>query len=483
MPNGAPMSKIIELRGVQEYRTVREVKGPLIVIERTRNVAYGEMGVVVGPDGEERLIQVVEVGPDYAIAQVLTGTLGLPAKGSLVRFYGSTLRLPVSEDLLGRILSGRGVPRDHLPMPPAEDFLDINGEPLNPYARDYPEEPIETGVSAIDGLYTLVRGQKLPIFSGTGLPHNMLAAQVARQAMVRGSGEEFAIVFAAIGLRTEEALFFIDEFRKTGALRRLVMVLNLASDPVAERILTPRTALTIAEYLAWYKNYHVLVILTDMLNYAEALRELSSSKGELPGRRGYPGYMYTDLATIFERAGRARGRKGSVTQFPILTMPHDDITHPVPDLTGYITEGQLVLSRAMWGKGIYPPFDVLMSLSRLMKDAVGEGKTRDDHKYVANQLIAAYSRALDVRNLAVLVGENNLSWRERRYLRFADEFERRFIAQGFYERRTFEQTLDIAWDVLSILPEDEFSNIPPEVSKRYYRENIFKSIKDEGVKA
>jgi len=477
------VSKVLEVRGVQEYRTVREVKGPLIVIERTRGVAYGEMGVVTGPDGEPRLVQVIEVGPDYAVAQVLTGTLGLPAKGSTVRFYGTTLRLPVSEDLLGRIISGRGVPRDGLSMPPPEDFLDVNGEPLNPYARDYPEEPIETGISAIDGLYTMVRGQKLPIFSGTGLPHNMLAAQVARQAAVRGSEEGFAIVFAAIGLRTEEALFFIDEFRRTGALRRLVLVMNLASDPIAERILTPRVALTVAEYLAWQRDYHVLVILSDMLNYAEALRELSSAKGELPGRRGYPGYMYTDLATIFERAGRARGRKGSVTQFPILTMPHDDITHPVPDLTGYITEGQLVLSRSMWGKGIYPPFDVLMSLSRLMKDAVGEGKTRDDHKYVANQLISAYSRALDVRNLAILVGEGNLSWRERRYLRFADEFERKFIAQGFYERRTFEQTLDIAWDALSILPEDEFSNIPVEVSRRYYREGIFKSIKDEGVKA
>lgn len=475
------MSKVLEIKGVQEYRTIREVKGPLIVIERTKGVAYGEIGVVTGPDGEPRLVQVIEVGPDYAIAQVLMGTLGLPAKGSTVRFYGSTLRLPVSEDLLGRVISGRGTPRDGLSMPPAEDFLDVNGEPLNPYARDYPEEPIETGVSAIDGLYTMVRGQKLPIFSGTGLPHNMLAAQVARQATVRGSEEEFAIVFAAIGLRTEEALFFIDEFRRTGALRRLVLVVNLASDPIAERILTPRVALTIAEYLAWQRDYHVLVILNDMLNYAEALRELSSAKGELPGRRGYPGYMYTDLATIFERAGRAKGRKGSVTQFPILTMPHDDITHPVPDLTGYITEGQLVLSRSMWGKGIYPPFDVLMSLSRLMKDAVGEGKTRDDHKYVANQLISAYSRALDVRNLAVLVGEGNLSWRERRYLRFANEFERKFLAQGFYERRTFEQTLDIAWDVLSILPEDEFSNIPPEVSRRYYREGIFKSIKDEGV--
>jgi V/A-type H+-transporting ATPase subunit B len=476
------MSKLIEsMPGIVSYSTVREVKGPLIVIERTKGVAYNEIGEVVGPDGMPRMVQVVEVGSDYAVAQVLTGTLGLPAKGSTVKFYGRTLRIPVSEDLLGRVLDGKGQPRDAMPLPPAEEYLDINGEPLNPYAREYPEEPIETGVSAIDGLNTMVRGQKLPIFSGTGLPHNMLAAQVARQATVRGHEEEFAIIFAAMGLKSEEALFFLNEFRRTGALRRLVMVLNLASDPIAERILTPRTALTIAEYLAWYRDYHVLVILTDMTNYAEALRELSSSKGELPGRRGYPGYMYTDFATIYERTGRAKGKRGSITQFPILTMPHDDITHPIPDLTGYITEGQLVLSRTLWGKGIYPPFDVIMSLSRLMKDAVGEGKTRDDHKYVANQLIAAYSRALDVRNLALLVGETNLSWRERRYLRFADQFERKFIAQGYYERRTFEQTLDIAWDVISILPEDELTNVPPDISKRYYRRSIFESIKDVGA--
>ncbi len=473
------MSKVLEsIPGIVTYSTVREVKGPLIVIEKTRNVSYGEMGIVIGPDGEPRTVQVIEVGPNYAIAQVLTGTLGLPAKGSTVRFYGRTLRIPVSEDLIGRVLDGKGQPRDGMPLPPAEEYLDINGEPLNPYAREYPEEPIETGISAIDGLNTLVRGQKLPIFSGTGLPHNMIAAQVARQATVPGKEEEFVIVFAAMGLKSEEALFFLNEFRKTGALRRLVLVLNLASDPIAERILTPRTALTIAEYLAWYRDYHVLVILTDMTNYCEALREISSAKGELPGRRGYPGYMYTDLATIYERTGRVKGKKGSLTQFPILTMPHDDITHPIPDLTGYITEGQLVLSRTLWGKGIYPPFDVIMSLSRLMKDAVGEGKTREDHKFVANQLIAAYSKALDIRNLALLVGESNLSWRERRYLRFADAFERKFIAQGYYERRTFEDTLNLAWDVLSILPEDELTNVPPDVSRRYYRRHIFESIKD-----
>jgi len=475
------VSKVEIVPGVASYSTVREVKGPLIIIERTRNVSYGEVGEVIGPDGEPRLVQVIEVGSDYAVAQVLAGTLGLPARGSTVRFYGRTLRMPVSEDLLGRVLNGRGEPRDSLPKPPAEEFMDVNGEPLNPYAREYPEEPIETGISVIDGLNTMVRGQKLPIFSGTGLPHNLMAAQVARQATVRGSEEQFAIVFAAMGLKTEEALFFINEFRRTGALRRLVLVLNLASDPVAERILAPRVALTIAEYLAWYRDYHVLAILIDMTNYAEALREISSARGELPGRRGYPGYMYTDLASIYERAGRARNKKGSVTQFPILTMPHDDITHPIPDLTGYITEGQLVLSRSLWGKGIYPPFDVIMSLSRLMKDAVGEGKTREDHKYVANQLISAYSRALELRNLALLVGESNLGWRERRYLRFADQFERRFVAQGYYERRTFERTLDIAWDVLSILPEDELTNIPPETSRRYYRQSIFESIKDQGT--
>lgn len=463
---------------VVSYSTVREVKGPLLVVERTRGVAYGEIGEVVGPDGEPRRVQVIEVGTDYAVAQVLGPTLGLPAKGSTVRFYGKTYRLPVSEALVGRILDGKGRPRDRMPPPPPEDFRDINGEPLNPYAREYPEEPIETGISAIDGLYTLVRGQKLPIFSGTGLPHNVMAAQVVRQSTVRGSEEEFAVVFVGIGIRSEEAMYFMDEFRRTGALRRAVAVINLASDPVAERILAPRVGLTIAEHLAWDLGYHVLVVITDMTNYAEGLRELSSGKGELPGRRGYPGYMYTDLATIYERAGRAKGRKGSVTQFPILTMPHDDITHPIPDLSGYITEGQLVLSRSMWGKGIYPPFDVIMSLSRLAKDAIGEGKTREDHKDVANTLISAYSRALELRSLATLVGERNLGWRERRYLRFAEAFEQKFVKQGVYERRTFEETLDIGWDVLSILPEDELTNARPEISAKYYRKHVFDAYKE-----
>ncbi|MFP3250936.1 MAG: V-type ATP synthase subunit B [Thermoproteus sp.] len=466
----------MQISPVVSYSTVREVKGPLLVIERTRGVAYGELGEVVGPDGEPRRVQVIEVATDYAVAQVLGPTLGLPAKGSTVRFYGKTYRLGVSEDLIGRILDGKGQPRDHMPLPPPRDFRDINGEPLNPYAREYPEEPIETGISAIDGLYTLVRGQKLPIFSGTGLPHNVMAAQVVRQSTVRGSEEGFAVVFVGIGIRSEEAMYFMEEFRRTGALRRAVAVINLASDPVAERILAPRVGLTIAEHLAWDLGYHVLVVITDMTNYAEGLRELSSGKGELPGRRGYPGYMYTDLATIYERAGRARGRKGSVTQFPILTMPHDDITHPIPDLSGYITEGQLVLSRSMWGKGIYPPFDIIMSLSRLAKDAIGEGKTREDHKDVANTLIAAYSRALELRSLATLVGERNLGWRERRYLRFADAFEQKFVKQGVYERRTFEETLDIGWDVMSILPEDELTNARPEISAKYYRKHIFDSV-------
>ncbi len=466
----------MQVSPIVSYSTVREVKGPLIVIEKTRGVAYGELGEVVGPDGEPRRVQVIEVGTDYAVAQVLGPTLGLPAKGSTVRFYGKTYTLGVSEELIGRILDGKGQPRDHMPLPPPQDFRDINGEPLNPYAREYPEEPIETGISAIDGLYTLVRGQKLPIFSGTGLPHNVMAAQVVRQATVRGSEEGFAVVFVGIGIRSEEAMYFMDEFRRTGALRRAVAVINLASDPVAERILAPRVGLTIAEHLAWDLGYHVLVVMTDMTNYAEGLRELSSGKGELPGRRGYPGYMYTDLASIYERAGRAKGRKGSVTQFPILTMPHDDITHPIPDLSGYITEGQLVLSRSMWGKGIYPPFDIIMSLSRLAKDAIGEGKTREDHKDVANTLIAAYSRALELRSLATLVGERNLGWRERRYLRFADAFEQKFVKQGVYERRTFEETLDIGWDVLSILPEDELTNARPEISAKYYRKHIFESV-------
>lgn len=477
----------IKTLGTVEYTTVREVKGPLIIIEKTRGVSFGEIGEVIGPDGEPRRVQIIEVGENFAVAQVLTGTYGLPAKGSTVRFYGQVLRVPVSEEYIGRVLDGKGYPRDHLPLPPAEDFRPVMGEPLNPYMRLYPEEPIETGVSAIDASFTMVRGQKLPIFSGSGLPHNLVAAQVARQATVPGKEEEFAIVFIAMGLKTEEALFFLNEFRKTGALRRLVMVLNLANDPIAERILAPRVGLTIAEYLAWECGYHVLAILTDMTNYCEALRELSSSKGELPGRRGYPGYMYTDLATIYERCGKARGRKGSLTQFPILTMPHDDITHPIADLSGYITEGQIILSRALWGKGIYPPVDVVgefvgvASLSRLMKDAVGEGKTREDHKYVANQLVAAYARAVETRKLALLVGEANLSWRDRRFLRFADLFERKFLSQGFYERRTFEQTLELAWDVLSILPDDELTLVPPDLSRRYYRHAIFETIKDEGV--
>ena len=487
---GSSLSKLVEtplVKGISEYTTVREVKGPLIIIERTRGVAYGEIGVVIGPDGVPRTVQVVEVGENFAVAQVLTGTLGLPALGSTVRFYGETLKIPVSEELIGRVLDGKGAPRDGMPLPPAEDYRDVMGEPLNPYTRIPPNEPIETGISGIDAMFTMVRGQKLPIFSGSGLPHNLVAAQVARQATVPGKEEDFVIVFVGIGLKMEEALFFLNEFKKTGALRRLVVVLNLANDPIAERILAPRVGLTIAEYLAWEKGYHVLAILTDMTNYCEGLRELSSSKGELPGRRGYPGYMYTDLATIYERCGKVVGKKGSLTQFPILTMPHDDITHPIPDLSGYITEGQIILSRALWGKGIYPPIDVVgefvgvASLSRLMKDAVGEGKTREDHKYVGNQLVAAYAKAVEIRKLAILVGEANLGWRERRYLRFADAFERRFLSQGFYERRTFEQTLDLAWEVLSILPEDELTLVPPDLTKRYYRRSVFESIKDEAV--
>ncbi len=479
----AKITEVPKLRGISEYSTVREVKGPLIIIERTRGVSYGEVGVVIGPDGEPRTVQVIEVGEDFAIAQVLTGTLGLPSRGSTVRFYGETFRVPVSEEYIGRVLDGKGQPRDHMPLPPPEEFRPVMGEPLNPYMRLYPDEPIETGISGIDAMFTMVRGQKLPFFSGSGLPHNLCAAQVARQATVPGKEEEFAIVFVGIGLKMEEALFFLNEFRRTGALRRLVTVINLANDPIAERILAPRVGLTIAEYLAWEKGYHVLAILTDMTNYCEGLRELSSSKGELPGRRGYPGYMYTDLATIYERCGKVRGRKGSLTQMPVLTMPHDDITHPIPDLSGYITEGQLILSRALWGKGIYPPLDVVgefvgvACLSRLMKDAVGEGKTREDHKYVGNQLVAAYARAVETRKLALLVGETNLSWRDRRYLRFGDLFERKFLMQGFYERRTFEQTLDLAWDVLSVLPEDELTLVPPEMSRRYYRKSIYESIK------
>ncbi|MCD6158627.1 MAG: V-type ATP synthase subunit B [Euryarchaeota archaeon] len=453
----------------REYNTISQVSGPLIFVEGVQDVMYGEIVKVKLESGEERIGQVLESRRGLAVIQVLGGTRGIDVKKASVVFTGQTLRIGVSTDMLGRILDGLGNPRDGGPPIIPEERLDVNGSPINPYARQYPREFIETGVSAIDGMNTLVRGQKLPIFSGSGMPHNDLAAQIARQARVRGTEEPFAVVFCGMGITAEEASFFIEEFKSTGALSRSVVILNLADEPAMERLLAPRIALTIAEYLAFEQDMHVLVILTDMTNYAEALREISAAREEVPGRRGYPGYMYTDLATIYERAGRIRGRKGSITQMPILTMPDDDITHPVPDLTGYITEGQIVFSRSLHNAGIYPPIDVLPSLSRLMKQGIGKGRTREDHAEVKDQLYAAYAEGRNLRELVAVIGEESLSDREKKYLIFADRFEREFVSQGRYEHRTIEQTLDIAWDLLSMFPETELKKIREEHIKKYYK--------------
>jgi V/A-type H+-transporting ATPase subunit B len=453
---------------LKEYETIREIRGPLLIVEKVTDVAYDELVSIELPSGEKRSGRVLEVGLGYAVVQVFEGTLGISPSGTRVRFLGRTMEIPVSEDMLGRVFDGLGRPIDGGPEIIAEEKRDVNGAPLNPAARKYPEDFIQTGISAIDGMNTLVRGQKLPIFSGGGLPHNMLAAQIARQATVRREGEEFAVVFAAIGVKYDEALFFRRFFEETGAIKRTAMFINLANEPAMIRLITPRVALTLAEYLAYERDMHILVILTDMTNYAEALREISSAREEVPGRQGYPGYMYSDLASIYERAGKVRGKKGSITQMPILTMPADDITHPIPDLTGYITEGQIVLDRGLYNRGIYPPINVLMSLSRLMKEGIGPGKTREDHAEVKDQLYAAYARAQELRSLAVIVGEESLSEVDRKYLRFAEAFERRFLSQGFYENRSIEETLDLAWEILSILPETELTNIKEANIKKYH---------------
>ncbi len=452
----------------KEYSTVTEVTGPLLIVEGVRGVAYGEVVKIRTSTGEERTGQVLEAQEDKAVVQVFEGTKGLDTKLTSVRFTGETMKIGLSRDMLGRIFDGMGRPRDGLPDIIPEKMMDINGLPINPTAREYPREFIETGISAIDGMNTLVRGQKLPIFSGSGLPHNELAAQIARQAKVKGEGEEFAVVFCAMGITEEEANFFIKDFRETGAIERTVIFLNLADEPTIERIILPRMALTCAEYLAFDLDMHVLVILTDMTNYAEALREISAAREEVPGRRGYPGYMYTDLATIYERAGRIKGKKGSITQIPILTMPDDDITHPIPDLTGYITEGQIVLSRELHNKGIYPPIAVLPSLSRLMARGIGEGRTREDHAQVSDQLYAAYAEGCDLRDLVAIVGEEALTERDRAYLKFADEFESRFVSQGRDEDRSIEETLTIGWNLLSIIPKAELKKIDPKYIEKYY---------------
>lgn len=454
--------------GVREYTRVREIKGPLLIVEGVSNVAYDEIVEVELATGEKRRGRVLDVQKGIAVVQVFEGTTGITTTGTKVRFLGRPLEIPVSEDMLGRIFNGLGEPIDNGPPIVAEDERDVNGAPLNPAERAYPEDFIQTGVSAIDGMNTLVRGQKLPIFSGSGLPHNVLAAQIARQATVRGEEEEFAVVFAAIGIKYDDFIFFKKFFEETGALNRVAMFVNLADEPAMIRLVTPRAALTLAEYLAYERDMHVLVILTDMTNYAEALREISAAREEVPGRQGYPGYLYSDLASIYERAGRVKGKNGSITQMPILTMPNDDITHPIPDLTGYITEGQIVLSRELYNRGIYPPINVLMSLSRLMKEGIGPGKTREDHADVSNQLYAAYSRGVELRSLAAVVGEESLSPVDRKYLEFADLFEKRFLKQGERENRSIEQTLDIAWEILAVLPEEELTNIKEKHIKKYH---------------
>jgi V/A-type H+-transporting ATPase subunit B len=453
---------------VREYSTVNQIAGPLLFVKNVRNVGYGELVRIRTPTGEERRGQVLEARSDIAIVQVFEGTSGLDVSTTSVRFLGETVKLPVSSDLLGRILDGSGRPIDGGPRIIPDEYWDVQGAPINPYARTYPREFIQTGISAIDGMNTLVRGQKLPIFSGAGLPHNRLAAQVARQARVRGASEPFSTVFAAIGITADEARFFREDFEKQGALEHVTMFVNLADDPAIERILTPRMALTAAEYFAFKLDMHVLVILTDMTNYAEALREISAAREEVPGRRGYPGYLYTDLASIYERAGRIHDAKGSITQMPILTMPDDDITHPIPNLTGYITEGQLIVDRGLHRKGITPPIDVSPSLSRLMREGIGKGRTRQDHREVSDQLYYAYAEGRAFRDLVAVVGEEALSARDKLYLKFADQFEKRFINQGEYENREIEKTLDLGWDLLSELPESELKRIDPATIKQFH---------------
>jgi V/A-type H+-transporting ATPase subunit B len=452
----------------REYTTVSEVAGPLMIVEGVEGVAYSEIVDIETPNGEMRRGQVLEVKGDIAVVQVFEGTSDLNTATTKVRFTGETARIGVSLDMLGRVFNGTGKPIDGGPEIIPEKELDINGSPMNPSAREFPAEFIQTGISTIDGMNTLVRGQKLPIFSGSGLPHNDLAAQIARQAKVLAEESEFSVIFAAMGITHEEANYFMRDFERTGALERVTVFMNLADDPAIERIITPRMALTTAEYFAFEHNMHVLVILTDMTNYAEALREISAARDEVPGRRGYPGYMYTDLSSIYERAGRIVGKEGSITQMPILVMPQDDITHPIPDLTGYITEGQIVLSRDLHRKGIYPPVDVLPSLSRLMSGGIGEGQTREDHSGVSDQLYSAYAEGRDLRDLMAVVGEEALTERDRKFLSFADDFEGKFITQSKDEDRSIQESLDLGWELMSLLPIAELKRVRAEHIPKYH---------------
>ena len=473
---------------MKEYKTITRVAGPLIFVEKTEPIGYADIVKIALPDGTIKNGQVLDTSDDIVVVQVFEGTSGIDVD-TRVKFLGDTLKLSVSKDMLGRVLSGSGRPIDGGPEVIPEKKLDIGGAAINPFSRASPHDFIQTGISAIDAMNTLVRGQKLPLFSGSGLPHNEMALQIARQAKVIGNArkpavsgtnfvgkENFVVVFAAMGITNEEAQYFINDFKKTGALERSVVFLNLANDPAVERLVTPRMALTAAEYFAYEQDAHVLVILTDMTNYCESLREIGAAREEIPGRRGYPGYMYTDLATIYERAGVIKGRKGSVTQLPILTMVGDDITHPIPDLTGYITEGQIVVSRELHRKGIYPPNDVLPSLSRLMNLGIGADKTREDHKQVSDQLYAAYAEGRDLRGLVAIVGEEALSERDKKYLKFADEYEKRFVAQKRDEDRSINETLNLGWELLGILPENELTRIDPETRKRHYKAEIEKEL-------
>lgn len=452
----------------KEYRTIQEVAGPLMIVRDVENVTYNELGEIELANGEKRRCRVLEVDGSNAVVQLFESSTGINLADSKVRFSGRQMELGVSTDMLGRVFDGLGRPIDGGPEIIPEKRLDVNGAPMNPAARAFPSEFIQTGVSAIDGLNTLVRGQKLPIFSASGLPHADLAAQIARQAKVRGKDEQFAVVFAAMGITFEESNFFVESFRETGALDRTVLFTNLANDPAVERIATPKMALTAAEYLAFEKGMHVLVILTDITNYADALREVSAARKEVPGRRGYPGYLYTDLATMYERAGRQKGKEGSITMIPILSMPEDDKTHPIPDLTGYITEGQIMLSRDLYRRGIQPPVDVLPSLSRLKDKGTGEGKTRKDHSNTMNQLFAAYSRGKDAKELMTILGEAALTEIDLLYAKFADEFEKRYVSQGFETNRSIEETLDLGWELLRMLPRSELKRISDALLDEYY---------------
>ena len=461
---------------LKEYRTIREVVGPLMLVENVAGVTYNELVEIRQFNGEIRRGKVLEVNYDKALVQLFEASNGLRIDNSSARFLGRGVELSVSLDMLGRVFNGMGDPKDGGPAIIPEKRMDINGEPINPAARDYPSEFIQTGISVIDGLNTLVRGQKLPVFSGSGLPHAQLATQIARQAKVLGQDSKFAVVFAAIGITFEEADYFVSDFKRTGAIERAVLFMNLANDPAIERISTPRMALTAAEYLAYEKDMHVLVIMTDMTNYAEALREVSAARKEIPGRRGYPGYLYTDLASIYERAGRIIGRKGSITQIPILTMPEDDKTHPIPDLTGYITEGQIILSRELHRKGIMPPIDAMPSLSRLKDKGIGENKTRKDHAATMNQLFAAYSRGKDAKELAVILGEASLTDMDKKYAAFADAFERRYVSQGYQTNRSITETLDLGWELLRMLPRTELKRIRDDMLDAFMPESNAEAV-------